>query len=138
MTTSERGARTMDLTRGGTLAWRAAAALGVLVSAGVHLWLWFRGYDSISVIGPLFLLNAVGGLVIAVAVLVWRHWLPLLGAIGFGASTLIAFTLAATVGLFSVHETWTGTDQVLGWLSELLALVAGTVALWRECSARQP
>jgi hypothetical protein len=138
MTIREQGARKVDRTRAGRLAWRAAAAFGVLVSAGIHLWLWFQGFDTISVIGPLFLLNAAGGLVIAVAVMVWRHWLPLLAAIGFGAATLIAFALSATVGLFGVHETWTGTDQVLGWLSELLAVVAGTVALWRERSARQP
>ena len=114
-----------------TLVLRGAAALGVLVSALVHLWLWLHGWDSISVIGPLFLLNAVAGVVITVAVLVWRHWLPLLAAVGFGAATLGAFVISATVGLFGVNETWTGTSQTLGWVSELLAVVAGALALWR-------
>ncbi len=114
-----------------TLVLRGAAALGVLVSAIVHFWLWTHGWDSISVIGPLFLLNAVAGVVITVAVLVWRHWLPLLAAVGFGAATLGAFIISATVGLFGVNETWTGTSQTVGWVSELLAIVAGGLALWR-------
>ena len=50
------------------------------------------------------MLNAVAAVVIAALLLWWRHWVPLLLAIGFGASTLGAFVISATVGLFGVHE----------------------------------
>lgn len=108
---------------------RALTAAGVLMSADIHLVLFFEGYDTIPVIGPLFLLNAVAGLAIALALLLWRHWLPLLGAIGFGAATLLSFYLSTTVGLFGVNETLGGTQQVLAAVSEWVALVCGAAAL---------
>ena len=59
--------------------------------------------------------NAVAGLVIAVLLLIWRHWVPGFLAAGFGASTLGAFILSATVGLFGVQEQqWTGGYQADG------------------------
>ncbi|MGH3520325.1 MAG: hypothetical protein ACRDQ7_23660, partial [Haloechinothrix sp.] len=84
----------------GGIVLRGLLAIGLLVSAAVHLERWFAGYRSIPsmiggqeylIIGPLFLVNVVAGVVIAIAVLVWRHWLPLLAAAGFGAATLVAF-----------------------------------------------
>lgn len=105
---------------------RGLAAAGVLLSADVHLELWATGFGGIRIIGPLFLLNAIGGLVIAVAMLAWRHWLPALAAAGFGAATLGAFALAMTGrGLFGVHESLTGTSQRLAAVAELVALVCG-------------
>ncbi len=122
---------------------RILTAAGVLVSGAVHLQLWLDGYSDIDVIGPLFLLNAGAGLVIAVMVLAWRHWLPLLAAVGFGASTLVAFVISATVGLFGVHETWTGGAVLTAAASELAAVVFGVAAgaqelLPRLASRRQP
>lgn len=111
---------------------RGVVAASLVVSALVHLKLWLDGFDSIPWIGPLFMLNVAAGFALAVAVLAWRHWLPLVGAVGFGAATLLAFALSATVGLFSVHETWTGTYQVTAALAELVSVVGGVVALLRE------
>ena len=108
-------------------------AAAVLVSGAVHLELWADGFRDISVIGPLFLLNAVAAIVIAGAVLRWRSWPPLLVAVGFGASTLAAFVTSATVGLFGVHEVWNGGGYVFtANISELVALVAGSWALYAE------
>ncbi|EWT02587.1 hypothetical protein N865_02705 [Intrasporangium oryzae NRRL B-24470] len=120
---------------------RVLAAVGVLVSAAVHLKLWWvDGFRDIAVIGPSFLLNAIAGVVIAVLLLAWRHWVPLVLAIGFGAATLGAFVISATVGLFGVHEVWTGAAVLSAAASEVLAIVAGALALWREkpWAAREP
>lgn len=111
---------------------RTLTAVGVLVSAAVHLWLWYDGFRVLSVIGPLFMLNAIAGVVIAVAVMLWRHWVPLFLAVGFGASTLGAFLISTTVGLFGLQEIFWGTWQDVAALSEILAVVAGAVALFRE------
>ena len=113
---------------------RAVAALAVLVSAAVHLVLWFDGVRHQSV-GPSFLLNAFGGAVIAVLLVTWRHWLVTLLPIGFGLSTLAAFTIAATVGLFGVHEHWRGGYVWTAAISEVVAVVAGAVALRAELGA---
>jgi hypothetical protein len=110
---------------------RLLAAAAVLVSAVVHLILWFDGVRDQSV-GPAFLLNAVGGGVIAVVLLTWRHWVPPVLAMGFGASTLGAFVIAATVGLFGVHEHWAGGYVWTAAVAEAVALVAGAVLLIRE------
>jgi hypothetical protein len=111
---------------------RMLAAVGVLVSAAVHLWLWFDGYRDIEVIGPAFMLNAVAGVVIAGLLVAWRHWIPLFLAIGFGASTLGAFIISATVGLFGVQESWTGGAVLTAAASEVVAILAGLVALVQE------
>jgi hypothetical protein len=112
---------------------RAIVALSVLVSAAVHLWLWwFADFRSIDWIGPLFLLNAVAGVALAVVVVVWRHWLPVLAAIGFGLATLVAFVLSATVGLLGVNEVWSGGPQLTAGIAEIVTVVGGALVLARE------
>jgi len=107
--------------------WLAAAA--VTVSALLHLKMWFDGVRHESV-GPAFLLNAGGGIVIAVLLTTWQHWAPPLLAIGFGISTLGAFTIAATVGLFGDHEHWAGGYVWTAAVSEAVAIVAGALAFF--------
>ena len=109
---------------------RMLAAAAVLVSAAVHLYLWFDVFRHTDVVGPAFMLNAVGGTVIAILLVTWRHWVPLVLAVGFGASTLGAFLVAVSVGLFGVHEHWTGWAVWTAAASEVVAIVvAGTVLL---------
>ncbi len=107
---------------------RLLAAAAVLVSAAVHLKLWIDVFRDEEVVGPAFLVNAFGGLVIAVLLVLWRHWLPLLLSVGFGASTIGAFVTAATVGLFGVHEHWTGGYVWTAFASEVVAILAGVLA----------
>lgn len=51
----------------------------VALSAAVHLQPWAVGYRRMELLGPLFLLNGVAGLLIALAVLSGWHWLPAAG-----------------------------------------------------------
>jgi hypothetical protein len=111
---------------------RVVASVAVLVSAVMHLYLWFEGYRDVEVIGPAFLLNAFGGAVIAVLLLVWRHWVPALLAVGFGLSTLGAFILSTTVGLFGLEESWAGWEVWTAAISEVVAIVGGAIVLLRE------
>ncbi len=110
---------------------RTLAAAAVLVSAAVHLIMWFDGVRDQSV-GPAFLLNAGGGLVIAVLLVIWRHWAPPFLAVGFGVSTLGAFVVAATVGLFGVHDHWAGGYVWTAAVSEVVAVLAGATVLLRD------
>lgn len=110
---------------------RGLAVAGVFLSADVHLDLWYAGgYRYFATIGPLFLLNAIGGLLIGLVLLCWRHWLPALAAAGYGAATLVAFYLSVTVGLFGLHEIASGEPQILAEVAEYVALVFGGVAAW--------
>jgi hypothetical protein len=111
---------------------RVIAATAVLVSAAVHLRLWFDGFSDDHVVGPAFMLNAIGGVVIAALLLLWRHWVPLFLAFGFGFTTLGAFVIASTVGLFGAHESWTGGYVWAAAISEAVAIVAGGLGLLRD------
>lgn len=116
---------------------RALLAAAVLLSAAVHLELWAGGMRAVDVVGPAFMANAVGGLVIAVAVLLWRHWLPPAAALAFGAATLGAFVTSTTAGgFFGVHETWDGVPQMLSAVSEVAAVVLAVVVLVGERGRR--
>jgi hypothetical protein len=111
---------------------RIVAALAVLVSAFVHLRLWIDGVKDQHVVGPAFMVNAVAGVVIAVLLLVWRDWEPLFLALGFGASTIAAFLISATVGLYGVHEHWQGPYVWTAFVAEAVAVAAGALGLVRE------
>ena len=53
------------------------------------------------------MLNAVGALVLAIAIMVLRGWLLLLASVLsllFMVGTLLSLVLALTVGLFGIHE----------------------------------
>jgi hypothetical protein len=105
---------------------RIIGALAALVSAGIHLWEYFgNGYDQTGV-GVPFLINGIGGVIIVILLLTWRHWIPLLLLLGFGALTLTGYIVSATVGLLGVTETW---DNVMGWISMIVEAIAIVVAL---------
>ena len=114
---------------------RIVGAAAVLVSAAVHLYLWINGFRDLSVIGPAFLLNAVGGVVIAVLLVTWRSWVPALLTAGFGVSTLGAFILSSTVGLFGLHEHWVGWPVWTAAVAEVVAIVVGALLLVRDLPA---
>ena len=106
------------------------AVAAVMVAAVVHFDLWAdQGFRQIPTIGPLFLLDAAGGVAITVVAVAWRHWLPVLAIIGFGASTVGAFFLSVTVGLFGMHETTAGTPQLVCEIAEMAAVVLGILLL---------
>src|SRR3954454_15053243 len=120
---------------------RALLSACLMLSAAVHLDLWGAGMKSLDVVGPAFLLNGVGGIVLGVLVLVWRHWLPLLGAIGFGVATLTAFIISTTPGgFFDVHERWVGFPVWLAAISEIGAIALGIAAIVveREPASARP
>lgn len=121
-----------DRTGRTSLVLRALVAVAVVVSGVVHFLLWRDGMRDVDVVGPAFLVNAAGGLVIGAAVLLWRHWLPLLAAIGFGAATFGAYLMSMTVGFFGVREqVWT-TEAVVSAVTEVAAVVLGVAALLVE------
>ena len=117
---------------------RYLGAAALLVSAAVHLYLWLNGVRNQSV-GPMFLVNVVAGVVIAVLLVRWKHWIPAFLTLGFGAATLGAFIIAATVGLLGVHTTWQGWEVFVAAAAEIVCIVVGGVLLVRELGgARQP
>jgi hypothetical protein len=113
-------------------------------TAAIHLHLWDTGYRGIDWIGPLFLVQAVTGFVLCVAVLVARqHWLPEVAVLGalLQVGTLVGLLLSVDVGLFGFHES---TVAPLFWPSVwveavgLLVLVALAAVRPRTTAAAPP
>jgi len=99
------GHRTGTGTTGSLKAWQLLSALSLLAMGGIHLYLALTSTGG--VLGVLFILNAIGGVVLAVAVVVLRRQLLLVAsALGllFLAGTLLALVLALTVGLFGIRS----------------------------------
>jgi hypothetical protein len=73
----------------------------------IHLQLWVDGYREVPVVGPLFLLNVIGAVLLTVALLtVPVRLLSVAAAVTavFTAGTLAALIISLTVGLFGVRE----------------------------------
>ncbi|MEJ3651830.1 hypothetical protein WEH80_02320 [Actinomycetes bacterium KLBMP 9759] len=92
--------------RGRAFLWQALSALLLLAMAAIHVYLVFEGVGGI--LGVLFILNGVGGLVLAIAMLATRGTLLAVSSVLsllFMAGTLLALVLALTVGFFGIRET---------------------------------
>ena len=86
---------------------RCVAAALVLAGGIVHLRLWLDGYRDIpdSVIGPSFMANFIASVVIAIALVLWRHWVVVVAALALVNGTLLGFALSRTDrGIFDFTE----------------------------------
>jgi hypothetical protein len=81
----------------------AGAALMVWSSV-IHLQLWSDGYRSISVIGPLFLIQGVAGIALAVVTAVFRRVILIAAGAVTMAATAAGLLLSAGIGLFGFQE----------------------------------
>jgi hypothetical protein len=106
-------------------------AAAAVVSAVVHLYLWFDGVKDQGTVGQLFVVNVVAGFVIAAMLIGWRHWIPLFLLFGFGATTLGAFLIAVYDELFGISTDWSWYAWVAA-ISEIVAMVTAVAAAWRE------
>lgn len=90
-----------------TLVLRLAGAGLTAAMAAIHLRLWAEGYRDLATIGPLFLINGVVGILLALALLVApvRGLGPIAAVTAlFTAGTLGALVLSLTAGLFGFNE----------------------------------
>ena len=96
----------------------------------IHLHLWLEGYRHIPANGPLFLLDAVAGFVLAAVVLAWPRPLAGLLAAGYTAATLGALLISLAVGLFGFRESISASYVTQSLTIEaitVLALITWTV-----------
>ena len=115
---------------------RILSAVLLLAVGGIHLFLVFDGVGG--TLGVLFVLNAIAGIVLAIAVLVLRgRLLKLAVVLGllFLIASLASLLLALTVGLFGITETWTFTlvpQTVVVDSIGIVVLAITTVAVLRR------
>lgn len=128
---------------------RILAAMGSFASAIVHLWLYVDSWSAIPVVGPLFLMNAIAGTLIAIGLIIqagpaWLSPTWLLAAFGFNGLSAIALLLAHTdTGFFGVREMYWDAWQILSLVAEVTGFLAagwGLVRWWqvRSRAAEDP
>jgi hypothetical protein len=100
----------------------AGIGAGFLVWSGViHLMLWSDGYKDISVIGPLFLVQAIGCIILAVAIVAFRSLALIAAGAVAGVATAVGLLLTASVGLFGYVESLTVPYATLSLAVEFTA-----------------
>jgi hypothetical protein len=114
---------------------------GLLITSGsIHLDLWNIAYRHVNVLGPLFLLQVISAFVIAAGLLVTRHILAVLAALGLVVGTIIGFILVITVGLFNFKLPFISTEAWITLVVEIVATVTltatGLLLLRRRSATR--
>jgi predicted lipoprotein with Yx(FWY)xxD motif len=109
---------------------------GLLIATGaIHLDLYLTGYRTISVIGPLFLLQVIAAFGLGLAVLAigsrWptASWLAAVAGAGFALATLGGYLLSLWVGLFGFREVRTTAGIVAGVIEVATVATLGVLAL---------
>ena len=116
------------------LALAAIGAAFLVWSAVIHLELWGDGYSDISVIGPLFLAQGIGCIILGVAIVAFRRLALLAAGAVAGAATAVGLLLTVHVGLFGYTESLTVPYATLSLAVEftaafVLLLATGLLAL---------
>ncbi len=86
---------------------RVLSAVFLVAAGGIHLFLVFWGVGGI--LGVMFVLNGIAGILLAIAMLLLRGLVLQLATVLsllFMIASLLALILALTVGLFGITETW--------------------------------
>src|SRR5580692_3652057 len=106
------------------LALAATGAAFLVWSAVIHLELWGDGYSDISVIGPLFLAQGIGCIVLAVAIVAFRRLALLAAGAVAGAATAVGLLLTVHGGLFGYTESLSVPYATLSLAAAFVLLLA--------------
>jgi hypothetical protein len=117
-----------------------AGAVMLVWSGAVHIYLWSYGYRDISVIGPLFIIQGVGSIVIAVALIVFRRLVLLAAGAVALAATAVGLLLSVYASLFGYRESlavsYAESSLVVEFVGAAVLLVAAAIVLAARSSAR--
>jgi hypothetical protein len=119
----------------------ALAGAALLVWSGViHIQLWSQGYRDISVIGPLFIVQGIGTIVVAAVLVVFRRLVLLAAGAVALAATAVGLLLSVHISLFGYRESLAVPDAKLSLVVEFtgaaVLLVAAAIVLAAYSSAR--
>ena len=121
----------------------AVAGAALLVwSAVIHLQLWSDGYRDISVIGPLFLIQGIAGIALALPLVVFRRLVLLAAGAILPVATAAGLLLSAGIGLFGYQESlavpYAETSLVVEFTGAAVLVVAAVIVLIASLATRRP
>jgi len=125
--------------RSGSVLTVAALVVGaglVAASALIHLHLWAQGYKHIHLIGPLFLLQGVVGIALAIMILLLRTWVVAITGALYLAGTALGLLTSATIGVFGFHDgldvPWAAPSLVVELVGFVVLVAAGASLMARR------
>jgi hypothetical protein len=127
-----------------TVNFLAIAGAALLIWSGIiHIQLWSNGYRDISVIGPLFIIQGVGIIVIAVVLMIFRRLVLLAAGAVVLAATAVGLLLSVYISLFGYRESLAVPDAGLSLVVEftgaaILLVAAATVLVTRSSARANP
>lgn len=111
------------------LALLALAAIAFALGGVDHARLFHRGYAEVELVGPLFLLNALGTLVVLLALIAERVLLFALGVLAISLGSIVSILLSHSSSFFGFAEGgWDGSAKLILW-SEVASVVLVLAAL---------
>lgn len=123
-----------------SLALAAVGAAQILASAAIHLHLWTSSYRHIAVVGPLFLVQGVVSIPLALAVVGLRWVVLMLAGAALLVATACGLLLSSWVALFGYHESlavpYAGMSLVIEFGGAVVLLVAAALMLARRRADR--
>jgi hypothetical protein len=107
-----------------------AGAVLTVLSGLIHLKVWGgnTGYHTIPTIGPLFLVQAISGVAIGLAMAVSRRLFFVLAGIGLLAGTALGLFITVQYGLFNFQENWGAPYAKSSLIEEIIGAVLLLVA----------
>jgi hypothetical protein len=97
---------------------------GLMIASGlIHLHLWDIAYRHVKTLGPLFLVQTVAALLIAVVIVITRRVLAVAAGLLLMAGTIVGFFLARTVGIFGFKLTFTSGLANTVLVIEIVAVI---------------
>jgi hypothetical protein len=119
-------------TRAAVTAMIVVGALLTAASGVIHLYLWGQdnGYRQIPTIGPLFLAQAIGAILLALVLLGTRWLAAVVAAAGLLIATAAGLLISIEAGMFGFQETWYAPWARTSFAEELAGGVLLLIAAW--------
>ena len=113
---------------------RLLAAIAILVQGAVHAQQYLSGFSGVPLIGPLFLLNAIVSVPIAIWLVKDHRIFSILAGAGLLIGSIASLMLATTTDIFGYVLTDYGWPEITALVAEVIgltALVIVTGLSWR-------
>lgn len=108
----------------------------IITTAAIHLHLWLIGYRHVPRLGPLFLAQAVTGLVGGPILAIFRYLIGVLAGAGYMAASAVGLILSATVGFVGIHDglnvPWASASLGVELAGFVVLGLAALLLIWRR------
>lgn len=108
----------------------------IVTTAVIHLHLWLIGYRHVPRLGPLFLAQAITGLVGGPLLALVRNLIGVVTGAGYMAASAVGLILSATVGFVGIHDglgvPWASASLGVELAGFVVLGAAGALLAWRR------